>query len=629
MLNEPRAQRRRSLIRSIGAVFATAALALTAVVLPSSAASATGPYVVINGGGGKGGGTGVKLELNKPYGSSEAMEQIWLDNQPQYFEASSGFVSPYLNVGGQAFGNISYYASVWTSEVLAMSGSASSDSSSTSTGSGSVTLRYTATRGGLNYTVDRHITYTYPNNFFTENYTFVIPDGNTEMVKFYAGGDAFPGGSDSGYGIMLTTPVRSVISLNPVSQVQVGYREQPGGRPFDGATAISYSLPYAAVQSGGDIGFQANPSTHDAGIMMQWTLGATPGTYTGGFQTFAGEQAATLTADFSSTTSTPGAPVILSLSVENTLLTAAGGLGYRFTLPSGLVIGTGATTNTCGSTTFTAVPGSNEIILAGGSVPAASNCVAQVPVVAAASGTYTITSASASDLAALANGVGTVSLLVGVAPTAPVALPTLVVGTVVDTNLDFGGSPAPTHAVTTGALPAGLTLDTATGKISGTPTTPGAYDFTVTATNAIGSYAQNFVGTVMAAPTWATQVLPSMQTGTRISVPLAATGTPAPTYALTSGTLPAGLSIVNGKIDGTPTTAGAYDFTVTATNQAGSAPMRFTGAITAPAAKSNDLASTGSDSSTVGTAIVISGIGLLAGGLVLLTLRRKANRTRA
>jgi hypothetical protein len=45
----------------------------------------------------------------------------------------------------------------------------------------------------------------------------------------------------------------------------------------------------------------------------------------------------------------------------------------------------------------------------------------------------------------------------------------------------------PTYAVTAGALPAGVTLAAATGVISGTPTTAGAYSFTVTATDVYGN----------------------------------------------------------------------------------------------------------------------------------------------
>jgi hypothetical protein len=49
------------------------------------------------------------------------------------------------------------------------------------------------------------------------------------------------------------------------------------------------------------------------------------------------------------------------------------------------------------------------------------------------------------------------------------------------------GVPTPTFTVTSGALPAGLSLNAATGVITGTPTTKGAPTFTVTASNGIGS----------------------------------------------------------------------------------------------------------------------------------------------
>lgn len=50
------------------------------------------------------------------------------------------------------------------------------------------------------------------------------------------------------------------------------------------------------------------------------------------------------------------------------------------------------------------------------------------------------------------------------------------------------GDPPYTFAIT-GAVPPGLTLDTSTGVLSGTPTTPGMYIFTITVTDSFGATA--------------------------------------------------------------------------------------------------------------------------------------------
>ena len=50
-----------------------------------------------------------------------------------------------------------------------------------------------------------------------------------------------------------------------------------------------------------------------------------------------------------------------------------------------------------------------------------------------------------------------------------------------------GGTGATRYEVTTGQLPPGLSLDPATGVVSGRPTRPGAYEFTLTATDAVGA----------------------------------------------------------------------------------------------------------------------------------------------
>ena len=139
-----------------------------------------------------------------------------------------------------------------------------------------------------------------------------------------------------------------------------------------------------------------------------------------------------------------------------------------------------------------------------------------------------------------------------------------------------GGTEPYGYAVTSGALPPGLTLS-GDGQLAGTPTTSGTFSFTVTATDAIG-YAgpMNYSLGVDAAPTIV--VSPGSLQAALYGVPyhqaFTAAGSAGPfTFAVTSGALPPGMNLSDdGVLSGTPTSAGSYDFTVTATD-----PQTYTG----------------------------------------------------
>lgn len=428
--------------------------------------------LVINPGGGDdvSGSDGLRVVLNQDPGydgswASEASDQLFFAGT---FQFCCGGVGPNLNIGGELYGESGASSGraehAWDSfAVVSTAGAVERGSSvTTATGSGAVTVRYTAVKGGLTYTVDRAVSYTFPNDYYTDTYTFTIPAGNTDVVKFYKGGDTSPGTDDEGYGIQLTSPTRSVISLNPASGIQVGQREIAGQKAFDGAVTESYSLPYDEVANGDDLGFHTAAATHDAGFMTQWTLGSTPGTQTHAMHTFVNFQGAGLSADFRSATVPAGTPVLLDLNAVNTALSATPGIGYTFTLPAGLAVAAGTQDNACGGT-LTAAVGSSTITLADGTVPLTANCLVSVPVVAAAGGSYAISSASVSGLAVLTNGVGSSSLTV-TGPEAPGA-PTSVTAVADQSSIQVAWQPP-----TSGATPAGYRVTASPGSATCTTT---------------------------------------------------------------------------------------------------------------------------------------------------------------
>jgi hypothetical protein len=155
-------------------------------------------------------------------------------------------------------------------------------------------------------------------------------------------------------------------------------------------------------------------------------------------------------------------------------------------------------------------------------------------------------------------------------------LASVTVGTAYSATLQAtGGAGTLTWSLASGSsLPAGLTMSNA-GAISGTPTTPGTSSFTVKVTDSSGaqggamSATQQLSLTINPAKlTVTTTSLSNGVVGTAYSASVAASGgTGTITWSVTSGSLPAGLSLSGaGGISGTPTAAGSSTFTVTATD---------------------------------------------------------------
>ncbi|MGB7847743.1 MAG: putative Ig domain-containing protein [Candidatus Acidiferrum sp.] len=156
-------------------------------------------------------------------------------------------------------------------------------------------------------------------------------------------------------------------------------------------------------------------------------------------------------------------------------------------------------------------------------------------------------------------------------------LPAGVEGTAYSQTLSVaGGAGTLAYSLSTGTLPAGLSLSSTTGAITGTPTgpnTPSSFTVKVTDTSNAGpqsaTQALSIAVNLPPAPAITTATLSGGTEFTAYSQTLAATGYAPLTYSVSAGTLPAGLALNagTGAITGTPTgPAGPIGFTVQVTD---------------------------------------------------------------
>ncbi|GAB3346948.1 putative Ig domain-containing protein [Lysobacter tyrosinilyticus] len=277
---------------------------------------------------------------------------------------------------------------------------------------------------------------------------------------------------------------------------------------------------------------------------------------------------------------------------ETVILTVAAGTGYTVGAPAsatGTILNDdvitispaslpGATVGTAYSQTLTGSGGTAPYTFAvtAGALPAgltlASGGVLSGTPTAGGTFNFTVTATDSTS----ATGTRAYSLTVA-APTisvSPTSLPSATVGAAYSQAITASGGTAPySFAITAGALPAGMTL-ASNGTLSGTPTSGGTFNFTVTATDSstgtgpyTGSRAYSLTvnaPTISLAPT----TLPAATVASAYSQSITASGGTAPyTYAVTAGALPAGLSLSSaGVLSGTPTSGGTFNFTVTATD---------------------------------------------------------------
>jgi hypothetical protein len=151
-----------------------------------------------------------------------------------------------------------------------------------------------------------------------------------------------------------------------------------------------------------------------------------------------------------------------------------------------------------------------------------------------------------------------------------------------------GGVTAYAWSISVGTLPTGLSLNAATGAITGTPTVLGTSSFTVMVTDSttpVNTATKALSITISATMlTITTASLPAVNSGVAYSQTLVATGgTNVYTWSISAGGLPPGLTLnaATGLISGTTNVSitGTFNFTVTVTDNATPTPNTATKAL--------------------------------------------------
>jgi Putative Ig domain len=359
---------------------------------------------------------------------------------------------------------------------------------------------------------------------------------------------------DSGSPAQTATAPETISVVAAGSPLAISSTTLPGGTPNQ-----SYLATLNATGGTAPYTWSITKGTLPAGLSLSATTGLISGTPT-----------AVGTANFTATVTDVGNPVqtqsvpfsIVVAVVPLTVTTSALPSGTKGTSYSNLLQASGGTAPYSWSITTGSLP-------AGLSLAASTGLITGTPT---ATGTTTFT-ATVTDAGnpALTKSVS-LSIVVAVVPLTVTtsSLPSGIKGTAYSNALQASGGTAPySWSITTGSLPAGLSLAASTGLITGTPTATGTTTFTATVTDSgnpalTKSVSLSFV-VVVPALSITTSSLPSGTQGTSYSNAITATGGTTPyTWSIKSGSLPAGLSLApsTGLISGTPTASGNFSITV-------------------------------------------------------------------
>ena len=331
--------------------------------------------------------------------------------------------------------------------------------------------------------------------------------------------------------------------------------------PLTAAGTVGTPFSFAITASGSPTVYSASPLP--AGLSIVAATGAITGTPTAVGTTSVLLGATNVTGTGNATLTITVAAAGVAPIITNNPLTAAGTVGTPFSF---------AITASGSPTSYSA-----SSLPAGLSIVAATGAITGTPTAVGIS----IVSLGATNI----TGTGNATLTITIAPAdfAPAITSPInanVPGTVGTPFVTYtiAATGSPTSFTATG-LPPGLTLNSLTGAINGTPTTAGTYVETIGARNNTGTGTATLVFAVAAAGVLPIITSPPTASGTVgtafVTYPITATGLPT-SYTATG--LPPGLTLnlLTAAINGTPTTAGTYIVMITATNPTGTSTSTVT-----------------------------------------------------
>ncbi|MFT3683022.1 MAG: putative Ig domain-containing protein [Ferruginibacter sp.] len=425
-------------------------------------------------------------------------------------------------------------------------------------------------------------------SFINDAVTWSLPSGAT-------GTYAFPVGTSTGYMAFAFNPVTTSAITATVKAFATG--TGGGGTGLTLSTTEYWSLVTSGLMgSGGTIAsLQRYPSTIATGTIIAENNTA-PVNSASAYVNIGGTASNTNTITGSGASIGNTITSYFSLAIVPPVISSAATASGTETVPFSYTI---TATNTPASFGVTGT------LPSGVTLNTTTGVISGTPPVGAA-GTYTV------DITAT-NAAGTstpVTLTITISPLTPPSVTSANTAggtegsafsyTITATN-------SPTSYGVTGTLPSGVTLNTSTGAITGTPPAGanGTYNVSIYASNAAGpGLSQALTITIAVGPI---PVITSANTASaQVIVPFTynITATNSPTSYSIVGTLPSGLSLntTTGAITGTPAggSNGTYPVTIRATNIYGTGTQALT--ITVSAGPVPTVTSAGTASGTVGSA---------------------------